>query len=231
MASVDSRIRRSLARIETPMPDSDRNQDAQDKNNTINALIDRKLKEVEQLAEAGRVMESEQLIREIEQLKEQRESQESIVCEICGAMQSSTDTDRRQISHLEGKQHQGFAKIRKCIEEIRSHRDMYRHIDLSRPPPKFPGEEGELKPQPKLPEKPQFARPSGRPDNRPDQQQRSRPTEGYRGEQDGRSEGYGRGNYDRGGGERWQQRGNDRRPPYEDRGQQGDRSRSPRRRY
>lgn len=219
------------------MPDNDRNQDAQDKNNTINALIDRKLKEVEQLAEAGRVMESEQLIREIEQLKEQREPQESIVCEICGAMQSSTDTDRRQISHLEGKQHQGFAKIRKCIEEIRSHRDMYRHIDLTRPPPKFPGEEGELKPekpekverQEKPPEqRPQFARPYSRPENR-QETQRYR-SEGNRGgETAGRSEGFGRGNYERG--ERWQ-RGNERRNQYEDRGGwQGDRSRSPRRRY
>jgi Zn-dependent oligopeptidase len=108
--------------------------EAQDKKNAINALVDRKLKEVEQLAEAGRVNESEALIKEIEQLKEQREDQEAMVCEICGAMQSATDTERRQVSHLEGKQHIGFATIRKCIEEIKSHRDIYRHIDLSKPP-------------------------------------------------------------------------------------------------
>mmetsp|Transcript_7407 Transcript_7407/g.13816 ORF Transcript_7407/g.13816 Transcript_7407/m.13816 type:complete len:142 (+) Transcript_7407:363-788(+) len=124
--------------------------EAQDKKNAINALVDRKLKEVEQLAEAGRVNESEALIKEIEQLKEQREDQEAMVCEICGAMQSAQDTERRQVSHLEGKQHIGFATIRKCIEEIKSHRDMYRHIDLSKPPkplePKV--EEPPVAPQP-----------------------------------------------------------------------------------
>lgn len=134
MTQVDARIRRSLARIEAPLPDVEKSMEAQDKNNAVNALVDRKLKEVEQLAEAGRVNESEALIKEIEQLKVQKEDQEAMVCEICGAMQSSQDTDRRQVSHLEGKQHIGFATIRKCIEEIKSHRDMYRHINLSKPP-------------------------------------------------------------------------------------------------
>jgi len=133
---VDARIRRSLARLEAPLPDVDRSMENQDKRNAINALIDRRMREAEQLAEAGRVNESEQLIREIEQLKEQRDDQESMVCEICGAMQSATDTERRQVSHLEGKQHIGFATIRKCIEELKSHRDLYRHIDLTKPPPK-----------------------------------------------------------------------------------------------
>lgn len=94
------------------------------------------MKEAEQLAEAGRVNESEALIKEIEQLKEQRDDQENMICEICGAMQSATDTERRQVSHLEGKQHKGFAAIRKCIEELRGHKDLYRHIDLTKPPTK-----------------------------------------------------------------------------------------------
>ena len=136
VSSVDARIRRSLARLEVPLRETDDTMENQDKKNALNALIDRRMKEAEQLAEAGRVNESEALIKEIEQLKERNEDQEAMICEICGAMQSSTDTDRRQISHLEGKQHKGFATIRKCIEELKSHKDMYRHIDINKPPPK-----------------------------------------------------------------------------------------------
>jgi hypothetical protein len=63
--------------------------------NAINAQIDRKLQEVEELAESGHINESETLMKEIEGLKENREETEEAVCEICGAMQSSTDTERR----------------------------------------------------------------------------------------------------------------------------------------
>lgn len=132
-SSVDARIRRSLARIEAPMPDIETSMENRDKKNALNALIDRRMKEAEQLAEAGRVNESEQLIKEIEQLKEQKDDQDNMICEICGAMQSATDTERRTVSHLEGKQHKGFAAIRKCIEDLKGHKDLYRHIDISKP--------------------------------------------------------------------------------------------------
>ena len=115
------------------MPDIETTMENRDKKNALNALIDRRMKEAEQLAEAGRVNESEQLIKEIEQLKEQQDDQDNMICEICGAMQSATDTERRTVSHLEGKQHKGFAAIRKCIEDLKSHKDLYRHIDVTKP--------------------------------------------------------------------------------------------------
>lgn len=118
------------------MPDLETTMENRDKKNALNALIDRRMKEAEQLAEAGRVNESEQLIKEIEQLKEQKDDQDNMICEICGAMQSATDTERRTVSHLDGKQHKGFTAIRKCIEDLKSHKDMYRHIDVSKPPGK-----------------------------------------------------------------------------------------------
>ena len=43
VAGVDTRIRRSLARIEATVPDLEKKQANQDKVNSINALIDRKL--------------------------------------------------------------------------------------------------------------------------------------------------------------------------------------------
>jgi len=39
------------------------------------------------------------------------------VCDICGAFLVVGDTDKRLSSHLEGKQHQGFALIRKTLED------------------------------------------------------------------------------------------------------------------
>lgn len=128
------------------MPDIETTMENRDKKNALNALIDRRMKEAEQLAEAGRVNESEQLIKEIEQLKEQKDDQDNMICEICGAMQSATDTERRTVSHLEGKQHKGFAAIRKCIEDLKSHKDLYRHVDISKPPLK-PNEKPNEKPK------------------------------------------------------------------------------------
>ena len=39
------------------------------------------------------------------------------VCEICGAFLVVGDTEKRLQSHLEGKQHIGFALIRKTIAD------------------------------------------------------------------------------------------------------------------
>ena len=50
------------------------------------------------------------------------------VCEICGAMQSLTDTDKRLTTHLEGKLHQGFAKVRKLHQELLQKKEEYRHM-------------------------------------------------------------------------------------------------------
>jgi hypothetical protein len=76
---VETRITRLLSRIEEPTADTA----GQDKLNAINELIDRKLIEVEELAESGRINESEALMKEIEKLKENRDnSAREMVCEI-----------------------------------------------------------------------------------------------------------------------------------------------------
>lgn len=41
------------------------------------------------------------------------------VCETCGAFLVLGDTEKRTVSHMEGKQHQGFAQIRKTLDEYR----------------------------------------------------------------------------------------------------------------
>lgn len=50
------------------------------------------------------------------------------VCEVCGALQATTDTDKRLIMHLEGKLHTGYQKIRKVLSELKIKRDEYRKI-------------------------------------------------------------------------------------------------------
>ena len=47
-------------------------------------------------------------------------------------MQPNVDTDKRQQSHLEGRQHLGITKIRSALEELKSHKDLYAHIDIER---------------------------------------------------------------------------------------------------
>jgi len=37
------------------------------------------------------------------------------VCEVCGALQATTDTDKRLVMHLEGKLHTGYQKVRKVL--------------------------------------------------------------------------------------------------------------------
>ena len=50
------------------------------------------------------------------------------VCEVCGALQSTTDTDKRMVMHLEGKLHTGYLKIRKVLAELKQKREEYRRI-------------------------------------------------------------------------------------------------------
>jgi len=39
------------------------------------------------------------------------------VCDTCGALLVINDVDKRTASHLDGKQHQGFALIRKALDD------------------------------------------------------------------------------------------------------------------
>jgi len=48
------------------------------------------------------------------------------VCDICGGLQTASDTDKRMVMHVEGKLHTGYAKIRKVLAELKQKRDDYR---------------------------------------------------------------------------------------------------------
>lgn len=100
--------------------------------NRIQAL----LKQIEDLGEEGRVDESQQLMKVVDQLKTEKETIVSVqttpivlssqekrmkICEICGAFLVIGDTEKRVSSHLEGKQHVGFALIRKTLDDYKRH--------------------------------------------------------------------------------------------------------------
>jgi len=53
------------------------------------------------------------------------------VCEVCGALQSASDTDKRLTMHLEGKLHTGYLKIRNKLAELKQRRN---RRDRSRSP-------------------------------------------------------------------------------------------------
>ena len=48
------------------------------------------------------------------------------VCEICGGLQTASDTDKRMVMHVEGKLHTGYARIRKTLADLKAKRDEYR---------------------------------------------------------------------------------------------------------
>ena len=74
-------------------------------------------------------------MNEVEKFKKQKAELEAVidnnlekkdknmkVCEVCGALQSASDTDKRLTMHLEGKLHTGYLKIRKKLQELKSKR-------------------------------------------------------------------------------------------------------------
>jgi len=71
-------------------------------------------------------------MKEVEKLKYEKQNLEQLsdkaiistdrsmdICQICGAMQSITDTDKRQMMHLEGKLHTGYSKVRSVLKELK----------------------------------------------------------------------------------------------------------------
>jgi hypothetical protein len=51
------------------------------------------------------------------------------ICEICGAIQTINDTDKRITMHLEGKIHQGFLRLRHEIDTLRIRLDILNNLN------------------------------------------------------------------------------------------------------
>lgn len=106
------------------LPDKEQNS----KITELDLKIQELLKKAEELGEEGQITEAQALMTEADELKNQKVELEKIeqeknenkrmsVCEICGALLFVGDKEKRSISHLEGKKHIGFQKIREVMEE------------------------------------------------------------------------------------------------------------------
>jgi len=55
-------------------------------------------------------------------------NKEMKVCEICGALQTVNDTEKRLQTHLDGKIHKGFEKMREEIIKLRIQKEEIRSL-------------------------------------------------------------------------------------------------------
>ena len=95
--------------------------------NKINTLLEK----VESLGNEGKVEEAQSIMKQIDQLRRDKENLQSHigadnpnekqmeVCTICGAFLIVGDAPSRVDDHLKGKQHTGFAKVRSAIAQLR----------------------------------------------------------------------------------------------------------------
>ena len=135
IADVESKMKRCLERIEAPIPDQIINKENQEKIEKLDQQITEKIRQAENLGELGMIDESEKLMKEIEQIKVERnvltntkeypaiyKDRQMKVCEICGALQSAQDNEKRIQTHKDGKIHSAYLKIRQYLDLLRNKR-------------------------------------------------------------------------------------------------------------
>ncbi|KAL1928985.1 hypothetical protein VTP01DRAFT_2044 [Rhizomucor pusillus] len=109
-------------------------------------LLDVKIKEmlqqIEEAGEEGRVQEATQLTEEVEKLQselselknnlDKQNEKRMEVCQVCGAFLVTNDSSDRLEAHYQGKQHQGYLKIRETLDQMKQSRSSGRDRDYSR---------------------------------------------------------------------------------------------------
>ncbi|KAL1411380.1 splicing factor [Vanrija albida] len=128
----DRRIRASQRKLEKTPEENRKTVDLMREIGEIELSIQGGTEEIEQLGEAGKVEESMEKLAAVDalkQLKTDKEKELQIlnenagasghqklrVCEICGAMLSVLDSDKRLADHFGGKMHLGFHELRKIM--------------------------------------------------------------------------------------------------------------------
>ncbi|XP_024535839.1 luc7-like protein 3 [Selaginella moellendorffii] len=139
ISDLERKIRRCYERLEKEVPVMEQNKGGTEKISAISLEVQALLKRAEKEGEEGMVDQAQATMEKVEILNREKElimraimpeygtilekEKRMQVCEICGAMQASTDTEKRLASHLEGRQHVGYLKIRNTLEELRRKRD------------------------------------------------------------------------------------------------------------
>lgn len=134
ISDVDTKIKRAIERIEAPLIENDnKSKYIFDQVAAIDKLIEEYALEAERLGEQGMIEQSEIVMKNIDQLRDQKNELLSLtgehplitkdkqlkICEICGALQSIQDDQKRLQVHYEGKLHTGYAKIREVLDQLK----------------------------------------------------------------------------------------------------------------
>ncbi|KAA3681639.1 uncharacterized protein DEA37_0013339 [Paragonimus westermani] len=136
----DSDHRTELAKAKLRETQEELTDEAQQKAENLNALseqIGTKLAKAEQLGADGHVDESLTLMKEVEQLNQDKakceaelrtaiptstyQQQKLRVCEVCSAYLGIHDNDRRLADHFGGKLHLGFIEIREKLAYLKAY--------------------------------------------------------------------------------------------------------------
>lgn len=103
---------------------------------SLEGEIKRLLQQAEYLGDAGKIEESERVNEEVQKLRRAKEdlitlaenptmvAKQMKVCEVCGAMQATNDTEKRNQTHLEGKVHTGFLKLRAELAKLERRKEV-----------------------------------------------------------------------------------------------------------
>lgn len=134
---IDVKIQRALVKNENVASKYDRiPAEYQEKIDSLEVEIKRLLQQAEYLGDAGKIEESERVNEEVQKLKRAKEDLHTLaenptmvakqmkVCEVCGAMQATNDTEKRNQTHLEGKVHTGFLKLRAELAKLERRREV-----------------------------------------------------------------------------------------------------------
>lgn len=125
---VDAKVKKIKERHENKLYRGEISQEFQEKIDLIDLEIKRLIRESETLAEKGDITGMEQRMDEIEKRLADKDAILSIaenpmlaekqmkLCEVCGAMQAINDMEKRNLTHLDGKLHKGFAKLRSEVK-------------------------------------------------------------------------------------------------------------------
>ncbi|KAJ1854200.1 splicing factor [Coemansia sp. RSA 2703] len=134
---LQRRVRRAMDRVTTEADEELVNpykEEKEEKAIILDERIKHMLQQVQEHGESGRVLEAYGMYLQIDKLKEDldalKQRIDSVnpmfknekrleVCDICGAFLVPNDASKRLDAHKEGKQHQGYIKIRQALEEYK----------------------------------------------------------------------------------------------------------------
>ncbi|KAI7869043.1 hypothetical protein BDF14DRAFT_1723593 [Spinellus fusiger] len=141
------RIRNGKGRLNIQMDDRSaemRKEEREEKMVLLDVKIKELLQKVEEAGEEGRVQEATDLTEQVESLQielqatrdneDYNKSEKRMeVCQVCGAFLVTNDSSDRLEAHYQGKQHQGYLKIRDTLEQMKQNRPFGRdNRDFSR---------------------------------------------------------------------------------------------------